>query len=152
MIIQRVHYSEKVAAQLAPMIVGAGDRISSRGRGRRGRIESPRGRVSEGASGAWSRGGLSSASGFPDVEEGKPAVLLQFLPHLFLFPSWTDCSILERNTYLNRTDYQPWNRSALDGWCDGRIREFFCQPLEAKQKYNNLIDGKHFQVQGYGND
>jgi isopenicillin N synthase-like dioxygenase len=31
-------------------------------------------------------------------------------------------------------------------------REFFCQPLEAKQKYSNLIDGKHFQVQGYGND
>ncbi|TVU02462.1 hypothetical protein EJB05_52050, partial [Eragrostis curvula] len=31
-------------------------------------------------------------------------------------------------------------------------REFFRQPLEAKQKYSNLIDGKHFQVEGYGND
>jgi hypothetical protein len=56
-----------------------------------------------------------------------------------------------RNTYLNPTGYQPRNRSASDGWCDGRI-EFFRQPLEAKQKYSNLIDGKHFQVQGYGND
>jgi hypothetical protein len=37
------------------------------------------------------------------------------------------------------------------GVMDGS-REFFCQPLEAKQKYSNLIDGKHFQVQGYGND
>ncbi|KAL6606740.1 hypothetical protein ACP70R_042393 [Stipagrostis hirtigluma subsp. patula] len=31
-------------------------------------------------------------------------------------------------------------------------REFFHQPLEEKQKYSNLIDGKHFQVEGYGND
>lgn len=31
-------------------------------------------------------------------------------------------------------------------------REFFRQPLEEKQKYSNLIDGKHFQVEGYGND
>uniref|UniRef100_A0A0E0A5S9 Fe2OG dioxygenase domain-containing protein n=1 Tax=Oryza glumipatula TaxID=40148 RepID=A0A0E0A5S9_9ORYZ len=31
-------------------------------------------------------------------------------------------------------------------------REFFHQPLEEKQKYTNLIDGKHFQPEGYGND
>ncbi|KAL6898021.1 hypothetical protein ACP4OV_006617 [Aristida adscensionis] len=31
-------------------------------------------------------------------------------------------------------------------------REFFHQPLEEKQKCSNLIDGKHFQVEGYGND
>jgi hypothetical protein len=91
--------------------------------------------VSEGASGAQSRGGLSSASGFPAVEEGKPAELLQFFPHLYLFPSWTDCSILTRSTGLNPTDYQPRIRSAPDGWCDGCIKGvFFCQPLEAKQK------------------
>jgi hypothetical protein len=90
--------------------------------------------------------------GLPGREGGQASCATSVFPHLFLFPSWTDCSILARSTDLNRTDYQPWNRSAPDGWCDGRIREFFCQPLEAKQKYNNLIDGKHFQVQGYGND
>ena len=31
-------------------------------------------------------------------------------------------------------------------------REFFRQPIEEKQKCSNLIDGKHFQVEGYGND
>ncbi|XP_052159577.1 protein SRG1-like isoform X1 [Oryza glaberrima] len=31
-------------------------------------------------------------------------------------------------------------------------REFFQQPLGEKQKYTNLIDGKHFQLEGYGND
>ncbi|CAD6344227.1 unnamed protein product [Miscanthus lutarioriparius] len=31
-------------------------------------------------------------------------------------------------------------------------REFFHLPLEEKQKCSNLIDGKHFQVEGYGND
>lgn len=31
-------------------------------------------------------------------------------------------------------------------------REFFQQPLEEKQKCSNLVDGKHFQVEGYGND
>ncbi|WVZ82280.1 hypothetical protein U9M48_029563 [Paspalum notatum var. saurae] len=31
-------------------------------------------------------------------------------------------------------------------------REFFHQPLEEKQKYSNLIDGKRFQIEGYGND
>lgn len=31
-------------------------------------------------------------------------------------------------------------------------RGFFHQPLEEKQKYSNLIDGKRFQVEGYGND
>lgn len=31
-------------------------------------------------------------------------------------------------------------------------RGFFRQPIEEKQKYSNLIDGKHFQVEGYGND
>jgi isopenicillin N synthase-like dioxygenase len=34
----------------------------------------------------------------------------------------------------------------------GASRDFFHQPLKEKQKYSNLIDGKHFQVQGYGND
>jgi isopenicillin N synthase-like dioxygenase len=31
-------------------------------------------------------------------------------------------------------------------------REFFRQPLQEKQKHSNMIDGKHFQLQGYGND
>ncbi|KAJ1258264.1 hypothetical protein BS78_10G061700 [Paspalum vaginatum] len=31
-------------------------------------------------------------------------------------------------------------------------RAFFHQPLEEKQKYSNLIDGKRFQIEGYGND
>ncbi|KAJ1258265.1 hypothetical protein BS78_10G061800 [Paspalum vaginatum] len=31
-------------------------------------------------------------------------------------------------------------------------REFFHLTLEEKQKCSNLIDGKHFQVEGYGND
>uniref|UniRef100_M8BUF7 Protein SRG1 n=1 Tax=Aegilops tauschii TaxID=37682 RepID=M8BUF7_AEGTA len=31
-------------------------------------------------------------------------------------------------------------------------REFFHLPLEEKKKCSNLIDGKHFQVEGYGND
>ncbi|KAJ1258266.1 hypothetical protein BS78_10G062000 [Paspalum vaginatum] len=31
-------------------------------------------------------------------------------------------------------------------------RKFFHQPLEEKQKYSNLIDGKRFQIEGYGND
>ncbi|KAJ1274705.1 hypothetical protein BS78_05G082400 [Paspalum vaginatum] len=30
--------------------------------------------------------------------------------------------------------------------------QFFDQTSEEKQKYSNLIDGKHFQVEGYGND
>ncbi|XP_062228222.1 2-oxoglutarate-dependent dioxygenase 11-like [Phragmites australis] len=41
--------------------------------------------------------------------------------------------------------------SLMDGMIDAS-REFFCQPLEEKQKYSNLIEGKRFQVQGYGND
>ncbi|CAL5051373.1 unnamed protein product [Urochloa decumbens] len=31
-------------------------------------------------------------------------------------------------------------------------KEFFHQPLEEKQKCSNLVDGKRFQVEGYGND
>ncbi|KAF7083553.1 hypothetical protein CFC21_087331 [Triticum aestivum] len=31
-------------------------------------------------------------------------------------------------------------------------KAFFHQPLEEKQKCSNLLDGKHFQVEGYGND
>ena len=31
-------------------------------------------------------------------------------------------------------------------------REFFRQPLQEKQKHSNMIDGKHFQLEGYGND
>nr|WGH53114.1 HPPD inhibitor sensitive 1 [Oryza sativa] len=31
-------------------------------------------------------------------------------------------------------------------------REFFNQPIERKQKFSNLIDGKNFQIQGYGTD
>ncbi|XBI77648.1 hypothetical protein VPH35_070714 [Triticum aestivum] len=31
-------------------------------------------------------------------------------------------------------------------------RDFFMQPYEEKQKYSNLIDGKHFQMKGHGND
>ncbi|CAM0913052.1 unnamed protein product [Alopecurus aequalis] len=31
-------------------------------------------------------------------------------------------------------------------------RDFFRLPLEEKRKYSNLIDGKHFQMEGYGND
>lgn len=31
-------------------------------------------------------------------------------------------------------------------------RDFFRLPLEEKRKYSNLIDGKHFQIEGYGND
>lgn len=39
----------------------------------------------------------------------------------------------------------------MDGVMDAS-REFFHQPFDAKQKYSNLVDGKHFQVEGYGND
>lgn len=31
-------------------------------------------------------------------------------------------------------------------------REFFHLPLEDKQKFTNLIDGKDFRLEGYGND
>uniref|UniRef100_A0A0E0PU76 Fe2OG dioxygenase domain-containing protein n=1 Tax=Oryza rufipogon TaxID=4529 RepID=A0A0E0PU76_ORYRU len=31
-------------------------------------------------------------------------------------------------------------------------REFFRQPVEEKKKLSNLIDGKRFQIEGYGND
>ncbi|CAL5037108.1 unnamed protein product [Urochloa decumbens] len=31
-------------------------------------------------------------------------------------------------------------------------REFFRQPLEEKRKHTNLVDGEHFQLEGYGND
>lgn len=31
-------------------------------------------------------------------------------------------------------------------------RDFFRQPLQEKQKYSNIIGGKHPQVEGYGND
>uniref|UniRef100_UPI003FA61587 Os06g0176700 protein n=1 Tax=Oryza sativa TaxID=4530 RepID=UPI003FA61587 len=31
-------------------------------------------------------------------------------------------------------------------------REFFNQPIERKRKFSNLIDGKNFQVEGYGTD
>ncbi|XP_003564222.2 protein SRG1-like isoform X3 [Brachypodium distachyon] len=31
-------------------------------------------------------------------------------------------------------------------------RDFFHLPIEEKRKYSNLIDGKHFQIEGYGND
>ncbi|KAL6898052.1 hypothetical protein ACP4OV_006648 [Aristida adscensionis] len=31
-------------------------------------------------------------------------------------------------------------------------REFFRQPLEQKQEYSNLIEGKRWQLEGYGND
>lgn len=31
-------------------------------------------------------------------------------------------------------------------------RDFFGLPLEEKRKYSNLIDGEHFQIEGYGND
>jgi len=31
-------------------------------------------------------------------------------------------------------------------------REFFRQPLQEKQKHSNTIDGKRFQLEGYGND
>lgn len=41
--------------------------------------------------------------------------------------------------------------SLMDGVMDAS-REFFRQPLQEKQKYSNLIDGKRFQVEGYGND
>lgn len=39
----------------------------------------------------------------------------------------------------------------MDAMMDGS-REFFRQPLREKQKHSNMIDGKHFQLQGYGND
>jgi hypothetical protein len=91
--------------------------------------------------------------GLPTRRGGQASWAASVFSHLFLFPSWTDCSILTCSTGLNPTDYRPRKRSAPDGWCDGCIKGvFFCQLLEAKQKYSNLIDGKHFQVQGYGND
>ncbi|CAD6337484.1 unnamed protein product [Miscanthus lutarioriparius] len=31
-------------------------------------------------------------------------------------------------------------------------REFFRKPLEEKQAYSNLIEGKHWQLEGYGNE
>jgi len=31
-------------------------------------------------------------------------------------------------------------------------REFFRKPLEEKQVYSNLIEGKKWQLEGYGND
>ncbi|CAM0907126.1 unnamed protein product [Alopecurus aequalis] len=31
-------------------------------------------------------------------------------------------------------------------------REFYKLPLEEKQKYSNLVDGKEFRMEGYGND
>ncbi|KAI4998490.1 hypothetical protein ZWY2020_053832 [Hordeum vulgare] len=60
-------------------------------------------------------------------------------------------------------------RSALESWglfllsnhgidtsmMDGMMsasREFFMRPLDEKQRYTNLIGGKQFQFEGYGND
>ncbi|KAM0888263.1 hypothetical protein ACQ4PT_028479 [Festuca glaucescens] len=31
-------------------------------------------------------------------------------------------------------------------------REFFRQPVEEKKKYSNLVEGKPFEIEGYGND
>jgi isopenicillin N synthase-like dioxygenase len=31
-------------------------------------------------------------------------------------------------------------------------REFFRQPVEVKKKCSNLVEGKPFEVEGYGND
>ncbi|KAL6606106.1 hypothetical protein ACP70R_041759 [Stipagrostis hirtigluma subsp. patula] len=41
--------------------------------------------------------------------------------------------------------------SLMDAMMDA-LREFFRQPPEEKRKYSNLVDGKHFQLEGYGND
>jgi isopenicillin N synthase-like dioxygenase len=41
--------------------------------------------------------------------------------------------------------------SLMDAVMDAS-REFFRQPLLEKQKHSNMIDGKHFQLEGYGND
>ncbi|TVU02463.1 hypothetical protein EJB05_52051 [Eragrostis curvula] len=39
----------------------------------------------------------------------------------------------------------------MDGMMDAS-REFFRQPQEVKQKHSNMVDGKHFRLEGYGND
>lgn len=31
-------------------------------------------------------------------------------------------------------------------------REFFRQPLVEKERYTNMVGGKNFQLEGYGND
>jgi isopenicillin N synthase-like dioxygenase len=31
-------------------------------------------------------------------------------------------------------------------------KEFFALPVEERQRYTNMKDGKHFQYEGYGND
>ncbi|OQU75949.1 hypothetical protein SORBI_3010G059900 [Sorghum bicolor] len=41
--------------------------------------------------------------------------------------------------------------SLMDAMMDAS-REFFRQPLQERQKHSNMIDGKHFQIEGYGND
>ncbi|XP_066376367.1 protein SRG1-like [Miscanthus floridulus] len=41
--------------------------------------------------------------------------------------------------------------SLMDAMMDAS-REFFRQPLQEKQKHSNMIDGKHFQLEGYRND
>jgi hypothetical protein len=41
--------------------------------------------------------------------------------------------------------------SLMDAVMDAS-REFFRQPLEEKQRHTNLVDGEHFQLEGYGND
>uniref|UniRef100_A0A0D9WM11 Fe2OG dioxygenase domain-containing protein n=1 Tax=Leersia perrieri TaxID=77586 RepID=A0A0D9WM11_9ORYZ len=41
--------------------------------------------------------------------------------------------------------------SLMDSMMDA-ARDFFRLPLEEKNKYTNLIDGEHFQFEGYGND
>ncbi|KAL6606738.1 hypothetical protein ACP70R_042391 [Stipagrostis hirtigluma subsp. patula] len=41
--------------------------------------------------------------------------------------------------------------SLMDAMADAS-REFFRQPPEEKRKYSNLVDGKHFRLEGYGND
>ncbi|PAN25508.1 hypothetical protein PAHAL_4G307400 [Panicum hallii] len=41
-------------------------------------------------------------------------------------------------------------RSALQSW--GMFLRILYLPLEEKQKCSNLVDGKRFQVEGYGND
>ncbi|CAL5046345.1 unnamed protein product [Urochloa decumbens] len=53
---------------------------------------------------------------------------------------------------LQSWGHQPRHRGVSHGRRDEASREFFRQPLEEKQKHTNLVDGRHFQLEGYGND
>jgi hypothetical protein len=67
------------------------------------------------------------------------------------FRSWRTCFYLTRIGLCDQVSNHGMEASLMDSVMTVS-REFFRLPLEEKRRYSNLIDGKHFQMEGYGND